>query len=79
MSEQERAPLGHPAEAEVPHHAPDPDMRTDDGALEDQPEYELAVEDGTVLSPEAWPGDAGDTADAPAANGAPEFREPGQP
>ncbi|MCU1431071.1 MAG: hypothetical protein JWP95_176 [Actinotalea sp.] len=69
----ERAPLGHPAEAEPPQHSPDPDAAPSSPAVEDSTGYELAVEDGLPLSSQE--GDDPDQADGGA--GAPEFREPG--
>jgi hypothetical protein len=69
------APLGSPAEAEVPQHALDPDaVLPDDAAdrpVEQTQAYELAAEDGAPLS-------AGDAQDPGAGDLAPEFRRPGQ-
>ena len=68
------APLGSPAEAEVPQHTVDPDAVQPDGApdapLEQTQAYELAVEDGAPL-----PADGAD--DPGAGELAPEFRAPG--
>ncbi len=69
----ELAPLGHPAEAEVPQHRGEPGRTDPSGvvALEDATAYELAVEDGRSLPPDHAPrGGAGGAA-------GPEFREPG--
>ncbi len=68
------APLGSPAEAEVPQHALDPDaVAPDDAAdtpLEQTQAYELAAEDGAPLP-------AGDAQDPGAGRLAPDFRQPG--
>ena len=69
---QDLAPLGHPAEAEVPRHTADLEQeRGEDGdtPVEDTLAYELAVEDGSPMAPQE-----GQTSTA---TGAPEFREPG--
>lgn len=68
MSEPELAPMGPPAEAEVPLHAGEPG-RGDD-AVEDGAAYELALEDGRPLPPEVVGGTEPD-------DDGPEFREPG--
>ena len=66
----ERAPLGGPAEPEVPQHTVDiDDEPTDPGApVEESVRYALAVEDGAPLA--ARGGDPG------SGDAAPEFREP---
>ncbi len=76
MSEPEAlAPLGSPAEAEVPQHTVDPDAVLPDDAegapLEQTQAYELAAEDGAPLP-------AGDAQDPGAGHLAPDFRQPGQ-
>ena len=69
------APLGSPAEAEVPQHTLDPDTVLPDDAVgapvEQTQAYELAAEDGAPLP-------AGDADDPGAGELAPEFRPPGQ-
>jgi hypothetical protein len=70
MSDEQRAPLGPPAEPEVPHHGPEPGSGDEpSGAVEDTTAYELAVEDGAALPP--VPGQ--EVTD----DGGPLFREPG--
>jgi hypothetical protein len=73
---EELAPLGSPAEAEVPQHTFDADAVLPDGAqdtpLEQTQAYELAAEDGAPLPP---PEGATDPGDGPSA---PEFRAPGE-
>jgi hypothetical protein len=72
---EDLAPLGSPAEAEVPQHTLDPDeVLPDDAAdapLEQTQAYELAAEDGAPLP-------AGDAPDPGAGELAPEFRAPGE-
>ena len=68
------APLGSPAEAEVPQHALDSDARAGadtDAPLEETQAYELAVEDGAPLP-------AGGAEDPGAGDLAPQFRAPGE-
>jgi hypothetical protein len=64
------APLGSPAEAEVPQHTLDPEAAPpDDAPLEQTEAYELAVEDGAPLPASSRDPGAGELA--------PEFRRPG--
>jgi hypothetical protein len=71
------APLGSPAEAEVPQHTLDPDAVLPDDApdapVEQTQAYELAAEDGAPLAPQPGAADPGDGPSAP------EFRAPGGP
>ena len=68
------APLGSPAEAEVPQHTRDPEAPDDEPGvpLEETQAYELAVEDGAPLRPAEGSQDPG------AGDLAPEFRAPGE-
>ncbi|GAA2720994.1 hypothetical protein [Cellulomonas aerilata] len=72
---EDLAPLGSPAEAEVPQHTLDPDTVLPDDAAGAPPEqtqgYVLAVEDGAPLPPDG-------TQDPGAGELAPEFRAPGE-